>query len=415
VIQKIIGYTNKYVFAILAFAITFCVAIFVLPWLHWRCFSGNHIDEFYVDVSIIVAFVLASAAFACTCIFWKNLDSLENYAIVRGISNVIAWTGMILLVIVVIGVASQNWIIAVLVFSFVWVFLVAGALPWTNATEKQCAILFLKSLGAYVPLILSICLMFALIPFTKHSDYEIVTMLPSILFLIGLCTTLCLLCLIGITLCRYFKSVFSKVAELLLFSVAQCIALFILLGVVFVVGFALTESAGHQFRIPEPFEAETPLDTEPIIETIPSDGEGVMMRTPYGKYEPNTRSKDIVKRKIWHDCSARIVAIHQLACPLKYAEEVREIDGKQQGFKKRAGSVTVEILPDQPLPAGAQQNAMFTPSAFHLRDQFWTERETLIGKVVDFEFLPGGNVGRMGRIFRLREDIEPLGVRGLGL
>jgi ATP-dependent DNA ligase len=57
------------------------------------------------------------------------------------------------------------------------------------------------------------------------------------------------------------------------------------------------------------------------------DGEGVMMRTPYGKYEPNTRSKDIVKRKIWHDCSARIVAIHQLACPLKYAEEVREVDG----------------------------------------------------------------------------------------
>jgi hypothetical protein len=145
------------------------------------------------------------------------------------------------------------------------------------------------------------------------------------------------------------------------------------------------------------------------------DGEGVMMRTPYGKYEPNTRSKDIVKRKIWHDCSARIVAIHQLACPLKYAEEVREVDGVKQGFKKRAGSVTVEILPDQPLPAGAQQNAMFTPSAFHLRDQFWTERETLIGKVVDFEFLPGGNVGRMGRIFRLREDIEPLGVRGLGL
>jgi hypothetical protein len=145
------------------------------------------------------------------------------------------------------------------------------------------------------------------------------------------------------------------------------------------------------------------------------DGEGVMMRTSYGKYEANTRSKDIVKRKIWHDCSARIVAIHQLACPLKYAEEVREVDGVKHGFKKRAGSVTVEILPDQPLPAGAQQNAMFTPSAFHLRDLFWSQRETLIGKVVDFEFLPGGNVGRMGRIFRLREDIEPLGVRGLGL
>jgi len=131
----------------------------------------------------------------------------------------------------------------------------------------------------------------------------------------------------------------------------------------------------------------------------------MMMRTPSGKYEPNTRSKDIVKRKIWHDCSARIVAIHQQACPVKQADEVREIDGVQHGFKLRAGSVTVEILPDQPLPAGAQQNAMFTPAAFHLRDLFWTERETMIGKIVDFEYLPGGNVGRMGRIFRLREDI----------
>jgi DNA ligase-1 len=130
-------------------------------------------------------------------------------------------------------------------------------------------------------------------------------------------------------------------------------------------------------------------------------GEGVMMRVPDGKYQTNIRSKDIVKRKIWHDCSARIVAIHQQACPLKQADEV--IDGK--GFKFRAGSVTVEILPDQPLPAGAQQNAMFTPAGYYLRDLFWAERDTIIGKVVDMEFLPGGNVGRMGRIFRLRDDI----------
>jgi hypothetical protein len=134
-------------------------------------------------------------------------------------------------------------------------------------------------------------------------------------------------------------------------------------------------------------------------------GEGVMQRTPTGTYNPNTRSKDIVKRKIWHDCSARIVAIHQLACPMKYAEDVREVDGVRQGFKRRAGSVTVQILPDQPLPAGVQQNCMFASGAVALRDQFWLERDTLIGKVVDYEFLPGGTKGRMGRIFRLREDI----------
>jgi ATP-dependent DNA ligase len=89
-------------------------------------------------------------------------------------------------------------------------------------------------------------------------------------------------------------------------------------------------------------------------------GEGVMMRTPYGKYEPNRRSKDIVKRKVWSDCSARIVAIHQQACPIKQADEVKKIDGVPHGFKHRAGSVTVEVLPDQPLPAGTQQNAMFS-------------------------------------------------------
>jgi len=141
-------------------------------------------------------------------------------------------------------------------------------------------------------------------------------------------------------------------------------------------------------------------------------GEGVMMRTPYGKYEPNRRSKDIVKRKVWRDCSAKIVAIHQQACPIKQADVVKVIDGVQHGFRLRAGSVTIEILPDQPLPAGVQQNTTFTPAAFHLRDLFWTERETLIGKIVDFEYLAGATKGRMGRIFRLREDIVP-GTLGL--
>ena len=64
------------------------------------------------------------------------------------------------------------------------------------------------------------------------------------------------------------------------------------------------------------------------------------------------------------------------------------------------------------LPAGAQQNTMFTPAAFHLRDLFWSERDALIGKIVDFEFLAGATKGRMGRIFRLREDIVP-GTLGL--
>jgi hypothetical protein len=50
---------------------------------------------------------------------------------------------------------------------------------------------------------------------------------------------------------------------------------------------------------------------------------------------------------------------------------------------------------------------MFTPAAFHLRDLFWVERETTIGKVVDMEYLAGATNERMGRIFRLCEDIVP--------
>ena len=50
---------------------------------------------------------------------------------------------------------------------------------------------------------------------------------------------------------------------------------------------------------------------------------------------------------------------------------------------------------------------MFASGALELRDLFWTERETLIGKVVDFEYLAGATKGRMGRIFRLRDDLVP--------
>ena len=137
-------------------------------------------------------------------------------------------------------------------------------------------------------------------------------------------------------------------------------------------------------------------------------GEGIILRTFDGKYNPNTRSRDILKRKVWWDCSARVIDIKQQACPLKYAEEVKIEDGKEQGYKLTTGSVTVQILADQPLPAGTIQNATFTGAqSIELRKQFWMEREQMIGKIVDFEYLPGGSVaGRMARIFRIREDLE---------
>jgi hypothetical protein len=63
-------------------------------------------------------------------------------------------------------------------------------------------------------------------------------------------------------------------------------------------------------------------------------------------------------------------------------------------------------LPDQPLPEGEEQNCMFTgDQSIELRDRFWAEREEMLGKVVDFVYLAGTKMGRMARIYRVREDL----------
>ena len=49
----------------------------------------------------------------------------------------------------------------------------------------------------------------------------------------------------------------------------------------------------------------------------------------------------------------------------------------------------------------------FCVKRWQIRNKRWTERETLIGKVVDFEYLSGATKGRMGRIFRLCDDLVP--------
>ena len=132
------------------------------------------------------------------------------------------------------------------------------------------------------------------------------------------------------------------------------------------------------------------------------NGEGVMLRSPESPYI-FTRSKSIVKYKVWLTCEAEVIEVHQQGCPVKYAEEV--IDG--QGYKKTAGSVTVKILPDQPLEAGAIQNCTFTgDDGIRLRKEMWENRESMVGRIVEFQYLKGGNIGRMARIFRLRPDKE---------
>ena len=132
-------------------------------------------------------------------------------------------------------------------------------------------------------------------------------------------------------------------------------------------------------------------------------GEGIMLRTIDGLYEPGMRSKGIAKWKVWHTAEAKVVAVARQACPVKYADEV--IDGK--GYRNVCGSVMVEILPDQPLAAYALQKATFTGSqSIALRRKFWQERESMVGKIVEIEYLPGGNSGRQARFFRVREDMS---------
>lgn len=136
------------------------------------------------------------------------------------------------------------------------------------------------------------------------------------------------------------------------------------------------------------------------------NGEGVMLRSPSSPYQ-FTRSKSIVKYKVWLTCEAEVVSVHQQGCPVKYAEEVRIENGKQCGYKKTAGSVTVRILPDQPLESGAYQNCTFTgDDGIRLRKEIWDNRDKVVGRIVEFQYLKGGNIGRMARIFRFRPDKE---------
>ena len=148
----------------------------------------------------------------------------------------------------------------------------------------------------------------------------------------------------------------------------------------------------------------TPAEAHALFDRITlAGGEGIMIRAPEAPYEYK-RTTVICKLKHWLTCEAKILEVHQQACPIQYADEIRQVKGKDTGFKFTAGSVTVEILPDQPLTAGKKQNTTFCEGSVELRKYFWVNREALIGKTVEFAYLKGASKGRMGRITRLRPD-----------
>lgn len=162
----------------------------------------------------------------------------------------------------------------------------------------------------------------------------------------------------------------------------------------------------EQYRCLQSFDAQGLFD-----EVAAKNGEGIMVRSFNAPYR-FTRCSEIMKLKRWLSAEAEIVEVHQQACPVKYADEVKDVDGKAQGYKNTCGSVTVKILPDQPLPAGAIQNATFCGcsgvDSVELRRQIWEQRADMLGRVVEFAYLKGGNVGRMARVMRLRPDKEAI-------
>jgi hypothetical protein len=229
-----------------------------------------------------VAFGLACVATASICLFWKKST------IVRCIGIFALCLAPILFGIFVIAVAMDDWAVVLMVSPFVGLSLIAGALPWMNATTEQSSLFFLKFLGAHLLLILPVCLMFALIPFTAYSESRTVVMLPLLTGLyttpLSLCITLYLLCRLGITLSRHFKSTLGKGATLILFFLSSCSTLFTLLAILFFIFWAVAASHDPRYSrddyglqnrtvtvpfeepkepitgAPETFDFESPLD-----------------------------------------------------------------------------------------------------------------------------------------------------------
>ena len=169
--------------------------------------------------------------------------------------------------------------------------------------------------------------------------------------------------------------------------------------------FASRYSFGNMVVLPQRLVSSASEVEDYFVEIKEKNGEGLMLRKPDSVYS-FTRSSSIVKYKVWLTCEAEVIAIHQQSCPVKYADEVREVNGKECGFKFTTGSVTVRILPDQPLDI-CEQNCTFTgDDGIALRKKFWDEREDIIGRIVEFQYLKGGKCGRMARIFRFRPDKE---------
>lgn len=197
----------------------------------------------YSIVHAIITIVLVVVASVYAYLFWKQST------IIRRTVFAILYIGAFLLGWTVLALAMQDYGVAFLLLFFVGILLANGALLWSNATVKQCISMLLRTLGAYIPLILLFCLMFALIPFTSLSEYGVVALSPLLLFLVGLCITLYLLCLAGIKLSRFFSSTEGKGMAVLLFSASSIFTLCVLFFVLFLISWAFAAGTSYERKM----------------------------------------------------------------------------------------------------------------------------------------------------------------------
>jgi len=229
--------------AMLAIVVTLIASFWVLIPLLDRFGISVMAGGTYSIVHAIITIVLVVVASVYAYLFWKQST------IIRRTVFAILYIGAFLLGWTVLALAMQDYGVAFLLLFFVGILLANGALLWSNATVKQCISMLLRTLGAYIPLILLFCLMFALIPFTSLSEYGVVALSPLLLFLVGLCITLYLLCLAGIKLSRFFSSTEGKGMAVLLFSASSIFTLCVLFFVLFLISWAFAAGTSYERKM----------------------------------------------------------------------------------------------------------------------------------------------------------------------
>jgi len=213
----------------LAIIVTLTASLWVLvPLLDWFDIPAMEDNTVGMLSCLIIAAICAVIAGVYAYLFWKES------AIIRRLVFAILGIFIILLGCKVLAQVEELGVF--LFFFFGSIFFSNVALLWGNATTKQCRSMFLRTLCAYIPIILSAVLIFAIMILAVFSDSVILKNIAfssqPLLLLAGLCITVRLLCSVGAELSRYFSSTIGKSVALLLFSIFSCYTIFVLFAII---------------------------------------------------------------------------------------------------------------------------------------------------------------------------------------